>query len=59
MVMGVILKISDVETEDVTWLRKKDECNLINVAEIHAMLKVINLAKILKSRLIQLPCLGR
>lgn len=41
---GVILEIGDETVEDGAWLRKKDDYNHINVAELDAVLKGVNLA---------------
>lgn len=41
---GVILEIGNVEVEDAAWLRKKHDYSHINVAELDAVLKGINLA---------------
>lgn len=42
--IGVILEVGGVEVEDAAWLRKKDDCSHINVAELDAVLKGVNLA---------------
>ena len=42
--MGVLLEINDKPVEDAAWLRKPDDCNHINVAELESVLKGINLA---------------
>ena len=41
---GVMLEIDGVEVEDAAWLRKKGDYGHINVAELDAVLKGINLA---------------
>ena len=41
---GVVLEIDNVEVEDATWLRKKDDFGHINVAELDTVLKGVNLA---------------
>ena len=41
---GVILEIGGVAVEDASWLRKKEDFNHINVAELDGVLKGINLA---------------
>ena len=38
------LEIDNVEVEDAAWLRKKDDFGHINVAELDAVLKGVNLA---------------
>ena len=40
---GVLLEIG-VVAEDAAWLRKKDDASHINVAELDAVLKGVNLA---------------
>lgn len=42
--MGVLLEIEDEGVEDAAWLRKKDDVNHINVAELESVLKGVNLA---------------
>ena len=42
--MGVVLEIGEVVVEDASWLRKKDDFNHINVAELEALVKGVNLA---------------
>ena len=42
--LGVVLEIDTVEVEDAAWLRKKDDFNHINVAELEAVVKGVNLA---------------
>ena len=42
--MGVILDIGGVVVEDRAWLRKQDDYNHINVAELDAVVKGVNLA---------------
>ena len=42
--IGVVLEIDNVEVEDAAWLRKKSDFGHINVAELDAVLKGINLA---------------
>ena len=41
---GVILEVGGVVAEDAAWLRKKGEASHINVAELDAVLKGVNLA---------------
>ena len=41
---GVVLEIGGSEVEDAAWLRKRDDCGHINVAELDAVLKGLNLA---------------
>ena len=41
---GVLLEMGDSPVEDAAWLRKKDDYGHINVAELDAVLKGINLA---------------
>ncbi|KAG1682630.1 Gamma-aminobutyric acid type B receptor subunit 1 [Nymphon striatum] len=52
--MGVLLQINDVEVEDSAWLRKRDDCGHINVAELDAVLKGINLALKWRLRVIEI-----
>ncbi|XP_029634935.1 uncharacterized protein LOC115210471 [Octopus sinensis] len=42
--IGVVLEVGGVMVEDAAWLRKTDDCNHINVAELDAVLKGVNLA---------------
>lgn len=42
--MGVLLEVDGQGVEDAAWLRKKDDCSHINVAELEAVLKGINMA---------------
>ena len=42
--MGVVLEVGDRVVEDAAWLRKKDDFNHINVAELEAVLKGVNMA---------------
>ena len=42
--LGVVIEIAGTTVEDTDWLRKKDDFNHINVAELEAALKEINLA---------------
>ncbi|XP_068233538.1 uncharacterized protein [Palaemon carinicauda] len=42
--MGVVLEINGKIAKDAAWLRKKDDFNHINVAELEAVLKGVNLA---------------
>ena len=44
LAMGVMLEIEGVVAEDGTWMRKRDDYNHINVAELEAVLKGVNLA---------------
>lgn len=41
--MGVLVEIDGVAVEDMSWMRKKDDYTHINVAELEAVLKGINL----------------
>ena len=43
LAMGVVLEIGGEEVEDATWMRKKDDFNHINVAELEAVMKGINM----------------
>ena len=43
LALGVVVEIGGVIVEDSSWLRKKDDYNHINVAELEAVLKGINL----------------
>ena len=43
MATGVSVEIDDVMVENVVWLRKKSDYNYINVAELDAIIKGINL----------------
>ena len=40
---GVVVEINGIVAEDGTWMRKKDDYNHINVAELEAVLKGINM----------------
>ena len=40
----MVLEIDNVEVEDATWLRKKEDFGHIKVAELDAVLKGVNLA---------------
>ena len=42
--MGVVVEIGGNVIEDAAWLRKKNDYNHINVAELEATLKGVNLA---------------
>lgn len=42
--VGVILEINGKTAEDAAWLRKRDDFNHINVAELEAVLKGVNMA---------------
>ena len=44
LALGVLLEMNGAIVEDAAWLRKKDDFNHINVAELEAVLKGINLA---------------
>ena len=44
IVTGVVMEIGGLVAEDVTWLRKKNDYNHINMAKLDAVLKGINLA---------------
>ena len=39
----MVLEIDNVEVEDAAWLRKNDDFGHINVAELDAVLKGVNL----------------
>ena len=54
LAMGVLLEVADSGVEDASWLRKKGDFNHINVAELEAILKGINLALKWKFRYINL-----
>ena len=41
--MGTVIEVNDVVAEDGAWMRKSDDFNHINVAELEAVLKGINL----------------
>ena len=43
LAMGVVLEIGGEEVEDATWMRKKEDFNHINVAELEAIMKGINM----------------
>ena len=43
LALGVAVEIGGEVVEDATWLRKKDDHNHINVAELEAALKGLNL----------------
>jgi ribonuclease HI len=42
--LGVVLEVNDNIVEDAAWLRKKDDYSHINVAELEAVLKGVNMA---------------
>ena len=42
--MGVALEVGGNIVEDATWLRKEPDCRHINVAELEAVARGINLA---------------
>ena len=42
--IGTVVEINGLVAEDAAWLRKKDDFNHINVAELEAVLKGVNLA---------------
>ena len=44
LALGVVLAVNGTTVEDAAWLRKKDDHNHINVAELEAVLKGVNLA---------------
>ena len=44
VVASGVLEIDNVEVEDTAWLRKKDDFGHINVVELDAVLKGVNLA---------------
>ncbi|XP_014775525.1 uncharacterized protein LOC106872883 [Octopus bimaculoides] len=44
IVIGVVLEIEGAEVEDAAWLQKADDFNHMNVAELDAVLKEVNLA---------------
>ena len=41
---GVLLEIGEVVAEDAAWLRKKDNHGHINIAELEAVVRGVNLA---------------
>ena len=41
---GVLLEIGGVVAEDAAWLRKKDDYGHINIAELEAVVRGVNLA---------------
>ena len=43
LALGVVVEIEDAVVEDAAWMRKKDDHSHINVAELEAVLKGINL----------------
>ena len=43
LALGVVMEINGVEVEDAAWLRKSDDHHHINVAELEAVIKGINL----------------
>ena len=43
LALGVVVEIGDAVVEDAAWMRKKDDYGHINVAELEAVLKGINL----------------
>ena len=43
LAIGVVLEMNGVEVEDAAWLRKADDHHHINVAELEAVLKGVNL----------------
>lgn len=58
LVLGIILEIGCVTVEDAAWLRKKNDYSHINVAELDAIMKEVDLAlkwglKVIEIRLIQ------
>ena len=44
LALGVLLEMNGVAVEDAAWLRRKEDFNHMNVAELEAVLKGINLA---------------
>lgn len=44
LAMGVVMEIDGERVEDAAWLRKEDDGSHINVAELEAVLKGVNLA---------------
>ena len=44
LAMGVVVEIDGTVVEDASWLRKKDDYGHINVAELEAVLRGVNLA---------------
>lgn len=45
LAIGVVIEVNNVVIEDAAWLRKKDDCQHINVAELEAIIKGANLAE--------------
>ena len=43
LAMGAVLEVGGVEVEDASWMRKKGDYTHINVAELEAVLKGVNL----------------
>ena len=43
LAVGVVLAVNGTTVEDAAWLRKRDDHNHINVAELEAVLKGVNL----------------
>ena len=54
LAIGVLLEINGRVVEDAAWLRKKDDYGHINVAELEAVLKGVNLALKWKLKKIEL-----
>ena len=44
LALGVVLEVGGSVVEDAAWLRKKHDCSHINVAELDALVKGVNLA---------------
>ena len=44
LALGVLLEVNGRTVEDAAWLRKKEDCNHINVSELEAVLKGVNMA---------------
>ena len=40
LALGVVLEVGEACVEDAAWMRKKDDYEHINVAELNAVLKV-------------------
>ena len=44
LALGVVLEVDGLCVEDAAWMRKKDDHRHINVAELNAVLKGVNMA---------------
>jgi len=56
LALGVVLEIAGRVVEDATWLRKKNDAGHINLAELEAVLKGLNLAIAWKLKAIEIKC---